>query len=113
MADKIVLVSDDIDFFDYIKPKLELRKSDELFCFSFEALIDKIYSLDYSLVIINSENAKEKTIDLMWKYAIDSCLKDNATISNANAHEDDSPLGVAVCERIGLVKIAKKCDYRK
>ena len=65
MADKIVLVSDDIDFFDYIKPKLELRKSDELFCFSFEALIDKIYSLDYSLVIINSENAKEKTIDLL------------------------------------------------
>ena len=40
MADKIVLVSDDIDFFNYIKPKLELRKSDELFCFSFEKLKD-------------------------------------------------------------------------
>ncbi len=56
---------------------------------------------------------KEKIIDLVWKYAIDICLKDNAIIGNANSGEDDSPLGVAVCEKIGLVKVAKICDYRK
>ena len=36
MADKVVLVSDDSDFFEYLKSKLPLRKSDELFCFSFD-----------------------------------------------------------------------------
>ena len=56
---------------------------------------------------------EEKAIDLMWRYAIDSCLKDNATIGNANAYEDNSPLGVAVCERMGLVKVAKNCGYRQ
>ncbi len=56
---------------------------------------------------------EEKAVDLMWKYAIDSCLKDNATIGNSNAGEDDSHLGVAVSERAGLVKVAKNCDYRK
>lgn len=63
---------------------------------------------------------KEKAIDLMWKYAIDYCLKDNATIGNSNALEDaynpwekNSPLGVETCERVGLVKIAKNCGYQK
>lgn len=56
---------------------------------------------------------EEKIIDLVWKYAIDICLEDNAIIGNANSGEDDSPLGVAVCEQVGLVKVAKNCDYRK
>lgn len=55
----------------------------------------------------------EKAVDLMWKYAIDIALKDNAVIGNANAHEDGSPFGVSVCERLGLVKTAKYCNYRK
>ena len=53
----------------------------------------------------------EKAVALMWKYAIDLCLKDNAIIGNANADEDGSPLCVAVCERVGLVKVAKNCGY--
>lgn len=56
---------------------------------------------------------EQKAIDLIWKYAIDSCLKDNATIGNANSDEDDSPLGVAACEKVGLVKVAKNCSYSK
>lgn len=56
---------------------------------------------------------EDKVIDLTWKYVIDSCLKDNAAIGNANSYEDDSSLGVAVCERIGLVKVAKNCSYQK
>jgi len=54
---------------------------------------------------------EEQAIDLMWKYAIRSCSQDNAVIGNAGADEDDSPLGVAVCERIGLVKVAENCRY--
>ena len=59
---------------------------------------------------LNSPN-KEQTIDLMWKYAIESFIQDNAAIGNANSDEDDSPLGLAVCERNGLVKVAKNCRY--
>ena len=64
--------------------------------------------------------SKEKVVDLMWKYAIDYCLKDNAAIGNSNALEDisnpwekNSPLGVEACERIGFVKVAKNCGYSK
>ena len=56
---------------------------------------------------------KERTIELLWKYAIDMAVKDNATIGNANAREDDSVLGVATCERVGLVKVAKNYWYQK
>jgi len=89
--------------------------NNELVCLSMPALdqVRELRNYDIGALFAIDTPQKEKTIDLMWKYAIDSCLKDNATISNANAHEDDSPLGVAVCERIGLVKIAKMCDYRK
>lgn len=65
MANRIVLISDDSDFFEYIKSKLELRKSDELFTFSFDAVPDKFHLLESSVLIVNSENAKEKTLDLL------------------------------------------------
>lgn len=59
------------------------------------------------------EKNGNKAIDLMWKYVINLCSQENAVIGNANAYEDDSPLGVAICERLGLVKVAKNCIYRK
>ena len=65
MANKIVLISDDSDFFDYIKSKLELRKSDELFTFSFDAVPERIHLIESSVLIVNSENAREKTLDLL------------------------------------------------
>lgn len=65
MANRIVLISDDSDFFDYIVSKLELRKSDELFTFSFDAVPEKIYLLEAAVLIINSENSEEKTLDLL------------------------------------------------
>lgn len=63
-----------------------------------------------AIFTLNSPN-KEQAIDLMWKYAIESCIQDNAAIGNANSDEDDSPLGLAVCERNNLVKVAKNCRY--
>ena len=48
MQSRIVLVSDDSDFFEYILPKLILRKSDELFKFSFKELQTKLKFLKTS-----------------------------------------------------------------
>jgi len=65
MRDRLILISDDSDFFEYIIPKLALRKSDELFRFNFKELPNKIHQLQSSLLIINSENNKDKTLDLL------------------------------------------------
>lgn len=65
MANRIVLVSDDSDFFVYIRTKLELRKSDELFLFSFDEVLDNLHQILPAVIIINSECSKEKTIELL------------------------------------------------
>ncbi len=65
MAGKIVLVSDDNDFFEYTRQKLELRKSDELFTFSFDSIPEKLQFVETAVLIINSENRQDKTIDLL------------------------------------------------
>ena len=65
MANKIVLISDDTDFFDYIKAKLALRKSDELFTFSYEDALRKSHMLSTSVILADSENSKDKTLNLL------------------------------------------------
>lgn len=65
MAGRIVLISDDTNFFDFVKLKLELRKSDELFSFTFDAVTEKIHLLKTSVIFIDAENSKEKTLDLL------------------------------------------------
>lgn len=86
----------------------------ELICLAMPTL-DRVRELQkYDIgAIFTFDKNENKVIDLMWKYVIDHCIQENAMIGNANADEDDSPLGVAVCERIGLVKVAKNCGYRK
>ena len=90
-------------------------ENEELICLAMPDLdqIRELKKYDIGAIFTISTTSKEKAIDLMWRYAVDYCLKDNAAIGNSNAHEDDSPLGVAVCERLGLVKVAKNCGYRK
>ncbi|MCM1003757.1 MAG: hypothetical protein NC408_05375 [Candidatus Gastranaerophilales bacterium] len=65
MAGRIVLISDDTDFFEYIRQKLELRKSDELFMFSFDNVPEKLPLMETSVLIVNSENSEDKTLDLL------------------------------------------------
>jgi len=65
MDGKIVLISDDKNFFEYLMPKLIIRKSDELFRFSFDELTEKFHQLTSSLLIINSENKQEQTLELL------------------------------------------------
>ena len=90
-------------------------ENEELICLAMPDLdqIRELKKYDIGAIFTINTTNEEKAIDLMWKYAIDYCLKDNAAIGNANADEDDSPLGVAVCENVGLVKVAKNCGYSK
>ena len=65
MTNRIVLVSDDSNYFDYLKSKLELRKSDELFTFKFDEIIDKVHLLKNNVLIVNSELSQDKTLTLI------------------------------------------------
>ena len=65
MSSKIVLISDDSDFFDFIKLKLELRKSDRLFTLCFDEVPEKMNSIKTAVLIVNSENRCQETIDLL------------------------------------------------
>lgn len=65
MQNRIVLISDDSDFFEYVLPKLSLRKSDELYRFGFDSLPECLDLISTSLLIINSESSKEKTLELI------------------------------------------------
>ena len=88
---------------------------DELICLAMPALdqIRELRKFDIGAIFTLEVTSEQKAIDLMWKYAIDHCLKDNASIGNSTADEDDSPLGVEICEHVGLIKVAKNCGYRK
>lgn len=85
----------------------------ELVCLAMPTLdrIREFRKYDIGAIFTLGFANEEQAVDLMWKYAIESCLQDHAVIGNANADEDDSPLGVTVCERIGLVKVAENCRY--
>ena len=77
-----------------------------------------IYVSDYNnekaaVDIFITENANNDAIEYIWKYVITECLKDGAIISNANAREDNTALGVAISEKVGLIKTAKKLMYSK
>lgn len=90
-------------------------ENEELICLAMPDLdqIRELKKYDIGAIFTINSTSKEKAIDLIWRYAIDYCLRDNAIIGNSNAYEDDSPLGVAVCEKVGLVKVAKNCGYHK
>lgn len=65
MQSKIILISDDSNFFEFIIPKLKLRKSDELFSFKFNELPEKIHMLNSALLIVNTENRQQQALELL------------------------------------------------
>ena len=75
MANRIVLVSDDSDFFEYMRPKLELRKSDELFTFSFDDIPEDVYKF---IICCDPENMAE-----VRKYTESVCGHDIKVIQSA------------------------------
>ena len=62
--------------------------------------------------IFTTELKDQRAIELLWKFVIDLSLKDNATLGNANAKEDDSPLSVDYSQQMGLVPVAISVHYR-
>lgn len=99
MSNKIVLVSDDSDFFDYIKNKLFLRASDEVFSFSFDEIPEKIHLIYGCVLIINSENAKDKTLDLL------KILKNTPAIVVAFNEDNDFMLKAYSCGMMDYIPI--------
>ena len=65
MKSRIILVSNDSDFFEYIFSKLLLRKNDEILRLKFDEIPENLEKLHNSLLIINSENFEEQTLALM------------------------------------------------
>ena len=65
MSGRIVLVSDDPDFFEYISSKLLLRKSDVFSKLGFDDIPQNLDQLQNSLLIINSENYEEQTLSII------------------------------------------------
>lgn len=94
MTGKIILISDDKDFFEFIRSKLELRKSDELFLFSFEQIIKKQTLLSNGVLIVNSENNKDKTLELIDSFK-------NLPIIVMSFNEDESFM--KKCFRAGAI----------
>jgi AraC-like DNA-binding protein len=90
-------------------------ENDDLVCLAMPTLdqIRELRKYDIGAIFAINTTKEGEAIDLMWKYAVDYCLRDNAMIGNSNADAEDSPLGVETCERIGLVKVAKNCGYCK
>lgn len=65
MSGRIVLISDDENFFEFIKSKLELRKSDEVYMYAFNDIPERIHLLESAVLVVNSENSQSETLDLI------------------------------------------------
>lgn len=86
MSNKIILASDDVDFFEYIIQKLKIRKSDEIYRFNYESLIKNYQLIDSSLVILNSEVLNGDIYEILKLLENNPCivfaLNDNDEIKN-------------------------------
>ena len=65
MPSRIVFVSDDANFFEYISQKLAVRKHDELYHFSFSELPEKLHLLCPAVFFVNSEKTEMQTLQLL------------------------------------------------
>lgn len=90
--------------------------SDELSLLAFPTLdeVRELRKYDIGAVFTLDGGKNEKAVELIWKYAVDMALRDNAVMGNANAKESPpDPLGVEMSERIGMEKVAVSCSYSK
>jgi len=87
----------------------------KLVCIAMPTLdsVRELKKYDIGAIFLIDKKKNAGAIELIWKYVIDMCIKENSAVGNANAYCDDSPIGVKMCESIGLVKIAKNCEYSK
>lgn len=95
MSNRIVLISDDSDFFDFIKMKMELRKSDEILTCSFDDIPDRLDIIKGNVLVVNSENSQQKTLDLLGIF-------DSGTPIIVTAYNDDEAFKKK-CYRAGML----------
>lgn len=75
--------------------------------------IRELRKYDIGAVFALNQSGSKNVMELIWKYTIEQCLKDNAVIGNANAKESNSPIGVEISQQVGLTKVARNCRYCK
>lgn len=127
MQSRIVLISNDSDFFEYLFPKIMLRKSDMAVYLSFDDLPENIELLSNAVLIINSENFQAQTLELMnlvneapviiFAYNSDeafklTCLKSGALSFITPLTPDEELQAQLVSALKTLSLIAKNKQYR-
>lgn len=65
MKIRIILISNDSDFFEYIIPMLNFRKFDEVYTFSYDEIPENLPLYEPSLFILNSEGARERVLEFL------------------------------------------------
>ncbi len=87
----------------------------KLICLAMPTLdnVRELKKYDIGAIFYADALSAENAVELVWKYAINLCLKENALLGNANADDDDSPLGIEYCEKLGFKKVAKRSYYQK
>ena len=56
---------------------------------------------------------EEELWSLAWKYAINMCAAEGATLGNAGAREGDGPTGAEFSVKMGLFTVAEERNYEK
>ena len=65
-----------------------------------------ICKYDIGWISGNDDVCTTQAIEMLWKYSVAACMKEADLFGNGDAQDDDSPLGIATSERVGLVKTA-------
>ena len=104
MSNRIALISNDKDFFDYIKPLLSLRKCDEIFSFTFASVLKKLKYLKNAVIIINSEGAKDRTLDFL------KILSNNPIIVSSFNSDNDYDMQCMQNGALALINLLSESD---
>ncbi len=67
---------------------------------------------DIGAIFVSDKRIEAEYGESIWNYVIAMCIEDHALIGNAGTMDDDSLLGVEMCEKVGLVKVAECKMYQ-
>ena len=87
----------------------------ELVCLAMPVLdcVREFRKYDIGAVFAVGKGKDRRATELIWKYTVDMCLKDNAFIGNGNATDASSLCNIEISEQIGLIKVTENCRYSK
>jgi hypothetical protein len=67
---------------------------------------------DIGAIFVSDKRIEAEYGESIWNYVIAMCIEDHALIGNAGTMDDDSLLGVEMCKKVGLVKVAECKMYQ-